>query len=76
MLRHERKSKDGSKTYKFIKYDERGRAEDRGYPIDIIQRSSNVGIASMIFDAFGDDNYKGYLNKIDQLYITTSFSTH
>ena len=71
----ERKSKDGSKTYKFIKYDERGRAEDRGYPIDIIQRSSNVGIASMIFDAFGDDNYKAYLNKIDQLYITTSFST-
>ncbi|MBO4655123.1 MAG: penicillin-binding protein 2 [Bacteroidales bacterium] len=70
----ERKSKDGSKTYKFVKYDERGRAEDQGYPIDIIQRSSNVGIASMIFDAF-DNNYKDYLKKIDQLYITTSFST-
>ena len=29
----------------------------------------------MIFDAFGDNNYKDYLKKIDQLYITTSFST-
>ena len=77
ILYHEfkRQSKDGSKTFKFIKYDERGKSEDRGYPIDIIQRSSNVGIASMIFDAFGENNYKDYLKKIDQLYITTSFST-
>ena len=77
ILYHEfkRESKDGSKTYKYVKFDERGKNEDKGYPIDIIQRSSNVGIASMIFDAFGKDNYKGYLNKIDQLYITTSFST-
>lgn len=71
----ERKSKDGSKSYKYVKYDEKGKKEDRGYPIDVIQRSSNVGIASMIFDAFGDNNYKDYLKKIDQLYITTSFST-
>ena len=70
----ERKSKDGSKTYKYIKYDEKGRAEDKGYPVEIIQRSSNVGIASMVFDAFNKD-YKSYLKKIDQLYITTSFST-
>lgn len=70
-----RKSKDGSKTYEFPKYDEKDRNTEYGYPIDIIQRSSNVGIASMIFDAFGDNNYKLYLNKIDQLYITTSFST-
>ena len=77
ILYHEfkRNSKDGSKTYKYVKYDEKGKNEDRGYPIDIIQRSSNVGIASMIFDAFGDNNYKDYLKKIDQLYITTSFST-
>ncbi len=71
----ERKSKDGSKTYSFIKYDEKGKNEDEGYPIDVIQRSSNVGIASMIFKAFGENNYKDYLKKIDQLYITTSFST-
>lgn len=80
ILYHEfsRKSKDGSKTYKYIKYDEKDKNkedEEYGYPIDIIQRSSNVGIASMVFDAFGIDNYKNYLNKIDQLYITTSFST-
>ena len=70
-----RKSNDGSRTFEFPKYDEKGRATEYGYPIDIVQRSSNVGISSMIFDAFGDNNYKGYLNKIDQLYITTSFST-
>lgn len=71
----ERKSKDGSKTFRYAKFDHHGDAPSTGTPIDIIQRSSNVGIASMIFDAFGIDNYQSYLKKIDQLFITTSFST-
>ena len=75
-----RESKDKSKTYTYHKYDKAAYDKEeflneKAYPIDIIQRSSNVGVASMIFDAFGDDNYKDFLNKIDQLYITTSFST-
>lgn len=75
-----KESKDKSRTYTFHKYDEgkynsKDFEHEKAYPVDIIQRSSNVGIASMIFDAFGTDNYKDYLNKIDHLYITTSFST-
>lgn len=69
----EKSGNDGKKHY-YEKYDGRRMETEEGYPIDIIQRSSNVGIASMIFDAFSD-NYKDYLKKIDQLYITTSFST-
>ncbi len=75
-----RESKDKSRTYTYHKYDKSSYDSKEymnvtAYPSEIIQRSSNVGISSMIFDAFGPDNYKGYLNKIDQLYITTSFST-
>jgi cell division protein FtsI (penicillin-binding protein 3) len=82
ILRHKftKNSKDNSRTYSFPKYDEKKfdskeYDNEMGYPIDVIQRSSNVGIASMIFDAFGIDHYKDYLNMIDHLYITTSFST-
>lgn len=71
----ERKNNNGKSVF-YQKSDEPGEtAGQRGYPIDVIQRSSNVGIASMVFDAFGIQNYKAYLQKIDQLYITTSFST-
>lgn len=71
----EKKTNNGKSIF-YEKMDEPGeKAGERGYPVDIIQRSSNVGIASMIFDAFGIQNYKDYLQKIDQLYITTSFST-
>ena len=75
-----RTNKDNSRTYVYHKYDKSSYDDNNhkniyAYPSEIIQRSSNVGIASMIFDAFGDNNYKNYLKKIDQLYITTSFST-
>lgn len=61
------------REYNYVKRDEAGKKESEGYPIEIFQRSSNVGIAAMIFDKF--DSYKDYLSKIDSLYITTSFST-
>lgn len=58
---------------RYTKKDEPGRSEEAAYPIEIFQRSSNVGIASMIFDRF--DNYKDFLSKIDSMDITTTFST-
>lgn len=61
------------KEYRYLKQDEPGKVEAAAYPIEAFQRSSNVGIASMIFDRFSD--YKDYLGMIDSLYITTSFST-
>lgn len=42
-------------------------------PKEILQRSSNIGISMMIRDAFNDD-YKGYIRKLDSLYITLGFS--
>lgn len=39
---------------------------------EIIQRSSNVGIASMIREAF--PNYNDYVRKLNEMYITLGFS--
>ncbi|MCQ2286272.1 MAG: hypothetical protein MJZ76_05295 [Bacteroidales bacterium] len=69
-----RKSKSG-REYSYFKFDEKGRAEDRGLAIDAFQRSSNVGISSMIFDTYSIDNYSGYLAKLDSMSVTTSFKT-
>lgn len=68
-------NKNKTRVNKYFKVDEPGRAEGSGNPIDIFQRSSNVGIASMIFDIYSYDGYKKYLNKVDSMFITTSFST-
>ncbi|MEG2071083.1 MAG: penicillin-binding transpeptidase domain-containing protein, partial [Bacteroidales bacterium] len=70
-----RKNKAGTKEYRFPKVDEPGRIESLGTPIEVFQRSSNVGITSMIFDAYSIDQYSAYLSKIDSMFITTSFST-
>ena len=69
-----RKSKSG-KEYSYFKFDEKGRAEASAYPIEAFQRSSNVGIASMVFDKYSKENRNDYLNKIDSMFITTSFKT-
>lgn len=69
-----RKNKNG-KEFHYAKTDGHERREEWGYPIEVFQRSSNVGIASMIFDSYSIDNYQEYLKKIDSLYITTTFST-
>ena len=69
-----RKSKSG-KEYSYFKFDEKGRAEASAYPIEAFQRSSNVGIASMVFDKYSEENRSDYLNKIDSMFITTSFKT-
>ena len=61
------------KEYRFPKFDEPGKIESKGYAIDAFQRSSNVGIASMIFDKY--NGYTDFLSKIDSMFITTSFST-
>ena len=68
-------NRSGTRVNKYFKVDEPGRSEDRGTPIDVFQRSSNVGIASMVFDVYSYYGYKQYLNKIDSMFITTSFST-
>ncbi len=61
------------REFKYIKKDDPDKTEASAYPIEAFQRSSNVGIASMVFDKFS--GYHDYLSKIDSLYITTSFST-
>ncbi|HHU46270.1 MAG TPA: hypothetical protein GXZ40_00025 [Bacteroidales bacterium] len=69
-----RKNKNG-KEFRYPKTDGYERREEWGYPIEAFQRSSNVGIAAMIFDTYSIDNYQEYLKKIDSLFITTTFST-
>lgn len=68
-------NRNKTRVNKYFKVDEPGRSEGSGNPIDIFQRSSNVGIASMIFDIYSYNGYKQYLNKIDSMFITTSFTT-
>lgn len=68
-------NRSGTRVNKYFKVDKPGHAEEQGKPIDVFQRSSNVGIASMIFDVYSYNGYKQYLNKIDSMFITTSFST-
>lgn len=58
----------------YPKYDEPGRTREAAYPIVAFQRSSNVGIASMIFDKY--KNYKDFLDKLDSMGITNTFYTH
>lgn len=69
-----RKNKNG-REFKYYKFDKKGHTEGQGLPIEAFQRSSNVGIASMIFDKYSIDHYEDYLKKIDSMYITTSFVT-
>lgn len=66
---------NNKQEYKYSKNDGINRDEESGYPIEVFQRSSNVGIASMIFDKFSIYDYQNYLQKIDSLFITTSFTT-
>lgn len=62
-------------TRQYAKTDGHGNNTIKGYPIDIFQRSSNVGVASMIFDVCGINNYNDFLKSINDLYVTTSFAT-
>lgn len=44
----------------YYKADSKVRGEALGTPNEVFQRSSNIGIASMIFHAFGMKNFSGY----------------
>ena len=68
-------NRSGTRVNKYFKVDKPGHAEEIGKPVDVFQRSSNVGIASMIFDVYSYNGYKQFLNKVDSMFITTSFST-
>lgn len=59
----------------YPKTDGHGNIQEWGTPIEVFQRSSNVGIASMIFDAYGNFGYADYLKAVNDLFITTSFAT-
>ncbi|MDR1113049.1 MAG: hypothetical protein LBL18_04735, partial [Bacteroidales bacterium] len=70
ILKHTFDYRGGSYT----KWDiEESKLEGLGYPIEAFQRSSNVGVASMILDKY--PKFTNYLAKLDSLYITTSFAT-
>ncbi|MDL2326667.1 hypothetical protein LJC67_06290, partial [Bacteroidales bacterium OttesenSCG-928-A14] len=58
----------------YPKVDEPGRSREMAYPIEAFQRSSNVGIASMIFDKY--TGYEDFLNKLDSMGLTNTFFTH
>ena len=53
------------------------KAKQMAYPIEVFQRSSNVGITSMIFDVYGNSyaGFQNYLKMIDKMSITASFHT-
>ncbi len=57
----------------YSKYDEPGKTKQMAYPIEAFQRSSNVGIASMVFDTH--ENFQDYLTAIDKMSITNGFKT-
>lgn len=61
------------KMQNYPKQDEPNRAEASAPPIVVFQRSSNVGISSMIFDRY--KNFSDYLSKLDSMWITTQYMT-
>lgn len=61
------------RVIKYPKYDEPGKTQEMGYPIDAFQRSSNVGIASMIFDKY--NGHKDFLDKLDSMGLGNTFYT-
>lgn len=68
------KQNRNGKAYKYPKVDKPGAVEGVGSPIEIFARSSNVGITSMVFSIF-PNSFTNYLNKIDAMFITTTFVT-
>lgn len=51
----------------FPKSDSKVHGETLGTPSEIIQRSSNIGIASMIFRAYGIKNFHNYRNQLKKM---------
>jgi cell division protein FtsI (penicillin-binding protein 3) len=71
------KDKRGKVT-RFPESDGHGQTEDLVFPIDVFQQSSNVGIASMIFDKYSKaadfmNGYPDFVKKLDSMYIFTRF---
>lgn len=60
-------------NHSYVKYDSHGGGEIQNVSIkEIIQRSSNVGVAMMARDAF--PRYADYVRMLDSLYITVGYS--
>ena len=51
----------------YTKSDSKVHGETLGTPSEIIQRSSNIGIASMIFRAYGIKNFQDYRNQLKKM---------
>lgn len=49
--------------------------ERRGTPDEIFQRSSNIGMTSMIFDAYGLKNFSAYRHQLEKLGIFDTLHT-
>ncbi len=52
---------------RYHKSDSKVHGETLGTPDEIIQRSSNIGIASMIFHAYGMKNFHGYYTQLKNM---------
>ena len=65
------------KVVKYKKDDGLRKGKEMAYPIRVFQQSSNVGIASMILDVYGNSHigFQDYLKMIDKMSITTAFNT-
>ena len=64
---------------KYVRIDDihHKKTQQMASPMRVFQQSSNVGMASMIFDAFGNSysGFQEYLKMIDKMSITTAFKT-
>ena len=60
---------------RYFKSDSKVHGETLGNPSEIFQRSSNIGIASMIFHAYGIKNFQGYYNQLKKMGLLDTLHT-
>ncbi len=60
---------------RYFKSDSKVHGETLGNPSEIFQRSSNIGIASMIFHAYGIKNFQDYYNQLKKMGLLDTLHT-
>lgn len=60
---------------RYPKSDSKLHGEEYGKPMEIFQRSSNIGIASMIFDVYGKKNFANYRAQLKKMGMLDTIHT-
>lgn len=68
------KTKSGS-VKKYTKSDSKIHDETKGKPMEIFQRSSNIGIAEMIFTTYGREGFVNYREQLKKMGFLDTIST-